>query len=387
MRKTFLPYNQPFIGREETDAVLEVLHSGWLTTGSRVQAFEAALREITGAKHAIALNSCTAGLHLSLLALGVGPGDEVIVPDLCFCAAANVVIHVGATPVIVDVNRESYHIDPAAIERAITSKTKAIIPVHYAGQACDMDRIEAIAERHGLWVIEDAAHAIGVSHGGRNVGTMGTTTSFSFYATKNITTAEGGAVTTDDDALADRIRRMVLHGISREAWKRYSSEGNWYYEVLEPGWKYNLTDLAAAVGVEQLKRIGAFQARRTELAQRLTAGLAGLPGISTPVSLPYSSHAWHLYVIEVEEKKSGISRDALIEALKARNVGTSVHFIPLHRHPAYKSYGGSPESLPVSAQVWERIISLPLYPKMSDQDADDVVAAVRAVVSQSLQAQ
>jgi dTDP-4-amino-4,6-dideoxygalactose transaminase len=380
MRDTFLPYNLPLIGDEEIAAVIEVLKSGWLTTGKRVQEFEALIKDLTGARHAVAVNSCTAGLHLSLIALGVGPGDEVIVPDMTFCATANVVIHVGATPVIVDVTRDTYHIDPDAIERAITPRTKAIIPVHYGGQACDMERIGAIARAHRLFLIEDAAHAIGVEGHGRRVGTLGSTASFSFYVTKNVTTGEGGAVTTDDEQLADRIRRLSLHGISRDAWKRYSAEGTWYYEVLEPGQKCNLTDVAAAIGIPQLEHMHAFHARRAELAARMTEGLRGLPGIQTPRSLPYSNHVWHLYVIEVDETKAGTSRDQMIEELKRRNIGTSVHFIPLHRHPAYQRYGVSAEGLPISEEIFRRIISLPLYPKMSESDVDDVVSAVRDIV-------
>lgn len=381
MRNTFLPYNLPLIGQEEKDAVLEVLDSGWLTTGKKVQEFEARIKEITGAKFAVAMNSCTAGLHLSLVALGIGPGDEVIVPDMTFCATANVVIHTGATPIIVDITPDTYHIDPAAIERAITPKTKAIMPVHYAGQACDMDRIMAIAKKHNLYIIEDAAHSIGVEYKGHQLGTIGTTTSFSFYVTKNVTTAEGGVVTTNDEALADRIRRLTLHGISRDAWKRYSAEGTWYYEVLEPGWKCNLTDLAAAVGIPQLARMSDFYRRRAEIASLLNNGLRDLQGIKTPTTRPDTTNIWHLYVIEVDEKLAGITRDMMIDELKKRNIGTSVHFIPLHRHPAYKPYGVSAETLPVAEEVFTRIISLPLYPKMTDQDAQDVIDAVRDVLA------
>ncbi len=377
MRNTFLPYNVPFIGDEEKRAVLEVLESGWLTTGKKVQLFEEKIKTITGAKFAVAMNSCTAGLHLSLVALNIGPGDEVIVPDLTFCATANVVIHTGATPVIVDVTRDTYHIDPAAIERAITPKTKAIIPVHYAGQACDMEKIMAIAKKHHLFVIEDAAHSIGVTYKDQQLGTLGTTTSFSFYVTKNVTTAEGGVVTTNDEALADRIRRLTLHGISRDAWKRYSAEGTWYYEVLEPGWKCNLTDLAAAVGIPQLDRIPDFYQRRSEIADMLTKGLAGLKGISTPKTRPDTSNIWHLYVIEIDEKEARLSRDRLIDELKKRNIGTSVHFIPLHRHPAYRPYVTSLDQFPISEKVFQRIVSLPLYPKMTVQDTQDVIDALR----------
>jgi dTDP-4-amino-4,6-dideoxygalactose transaminase len=239
-----------------------------------------------------------------------------------------------------------------------------------------MDAIMGIAKERDLRVVEDAAHSIGVTYRGRQLGTIGTATAFSFYATKNISTAEGGAVTTDDDALADRIRRLTLHGIGRDAWKRYSAEGSWYYEVMEPGYKCNLTDLAAALGIPQLERMGWFYRRRAELAERLTAGLRGLPGISCPRTRPDSSNIWHLYVIEVDEAAAGISRDDMIVELKKRNIGTSVHFIPLHRHPAYQPYGVKAQDLPVAEQVFARIISLPLYPKMSDEDADDVIAAI-----------
>lgn len=381
MRTTFLPYNLPYIGDEEIASVVNVLKSGWLTTGSVTHEFEEIIKELTGAKHAIALNSCTAGLHLSLVALGVGPGDEVIVPDMTFCATANVVIHTGAKPVIVDVMRDTYHIDPVAIERAITPKTKAIIPVHYAGQACDMDRIMAIAKKHNLHIVEDAAHSIGVTYKGKQIGTFGISTSFSFYVTKNVTTAEGGVVTTNDDAIADRIRILTLHGISRDAWKRYTAEGTWYYEVTEPGFKCNLTDLAAAVGIPQMKRIDWFYQRRAELADMLTNGLKDLPGISTPKTRPDTSNIWHLYVIEVDEQQTGISRDKMIDELKKLNIGTSVHFIPLHRHPAYKPYNVSSEKFPVAEDIFQRIISLPLYPKMSNQDVQDVIDAIRDVLA------
>jgi len=380
MRQTFLPYNLPSIGEEEISAVTDVLRSGWLTTGAVAKKFEEECCRITGAKYAVALNSCTAGLHLSLVALGIGPGDEVIVPDMTFCATANVVIHTGATPVVVDILRDTYHINPEALERAITPRTKAIIPVHYAGQACDMDRIMAIAKKHHLFVVEDAAHSIGVEYKGQQIGTIGDTTSFSFYVTKNVTTAEGGVVTTNDEALADRIRRLTLHGISRDAWKRYSAEGTWYYEVLEPGFKCNLTDVAAAIGITQLKRMPEFYRRRSELAQRLTNGLKGLPGITTPTSVTYGSNIWHLYVIEVDQEKTGIFRDDMISEIKKLNIGTSVHFIPLHRHPAYAPYGLTATNLPVSEEVFTRIISLPLYPSMTDQDADDVISAIKQLI-------
>jgi dTDP-4-amino-4,6-dideoxygalactose transaminase len=382
MRSTFLPYNLPSIGDEEIREVTDALQSGWITTGPRVKKFEESFQKLTGAAYACAADSCTAGMHMALIALGVGPGDEVIVPDMTFCATANVVFHVGAMPVIVDVLRDTYHIDPEAIERAITRKTKAIMPVHYGGQICDMDRILDIAQRHHLKVLEDSAHTIDVQYKGRKVGTIGDVTVFSFYATKNITTAEGGMVTTNNGDLAEKIRILTLHGISKDAWKRYTAEGTWYYEVVEEGFKYNMSDIAGALGIRQLERLPAFMKRRRRLAEYFNRELAPIPGISVPKELPYNKHGWHLYVIEIEEEKAGISRNDFITKMKEMNIGTSVHFIPLHRHPLYrKRLGVNDSQYPTSSEIFNHIVSLPLYPKMTDDDAKDVFHAVRSIVS------
>lgn len=378
MADNFLPYHVPSIGPQEIAAVSAALESHWITAGPRVQEFQKAFRAFVGSEHALAVDSCTAGLHVVLAALGIGPGDEVIVPDMTFCATANVVMHVQAKPVIADVTRDTYHIDPAAIERSITPKTKAIIPVHYGGQLCDMDAIMDIAQRHRLFVIEDSAHTIGVKYRGRMVGTIGNATVFSFYATKNLTTAEGGMITTDDDDLAEKIRILTLHGISKDAWKRYSAQGTWYYEVVAEGFKYNMTDLEAALGLVQLRRLPEFMARRRRLAERFNAGLKDVRGIRIPATLPYNDHGWHLYVVEINEQVCGVSRDRFIEAMREHGIGTSVHFIPLHRHPLYRNkLGVKPEQFQRSEEIYQRIVSLPLYPAMRDEDADRVISAVQ----------
>lgn len=380
MRTTFLPYHRPSIGRHEIDAVVETLESGWLTTGPRTRQFESAFAEAVGARHAIAVNSCTAALHLALDAAGVSPGDEVIVPTMTFAATAEVVTYFGATPVLVDCQRDTWNIDPLGIERALTPKTKAIVPVHYAGQPCDMAEIMAIGRRAGVKVIEDAAHALPASYRGEPVGRIGDATCFSFYATKTLSTGEGGMITTEDDAAAERMRMMALHGISKDAWKRYTAEGSWYYEILHPGFKYNLTDVAAALGVEQLKRQDEFLAARTAIARRYTEAFADVSGLRCPVAQADRGHAWHLYVVEVDEERFGLSRNDFIEALRAAGIGTSVHFIPLHLHPYYRDrFGFAGADFPRAFDAYQRIVSLPIYPAMSEQDIEDVIEAVHAV--------
>lgn len=381
MRKELLPYNLPFVGDAEVAAVSEVLRSGWLTTGARARELEQRVARLTGARHAVAVNSCTAGMHLALVALGIGPGDEVIVPDMTFCATANAVIHAGARPVIVDVERDSYQIDPNAVEKAITPRTRAILPVHYGGQACDMDAILSVARARGLFVVEDAAHALGAEYRGRRVGELGDVASFSLHATKNVTAGEGGVVTTNDERLSERIRRLTLHGLSRDAWNRYAAQGTWQYQVTECGYKYNLTDIAAALAVCQLERLDFFQRRRAQLAGFLTESLAKLPGLTTRRVRAESSHVWHLFVVEVDPIATGLTRDALVVELRARNIGTSVHYIPLHRHPAYSAYVAG-QDFPQAEAIFGRIISLPLYPRMSDQDAQDVIDALSDAVQQ-----
>jgi dTDP-4-amino-4,6-dideoxygalactose transaminase len=383
IRESFLPFAAPLLGDEEVQGVVECLRSGWLTTGMKVREFETAFAKYIGAKHAIAVNSCTSALHLALEAAGVKPGDEVITSPMTFTATAAVVEHLRAKPVFADIDAETMNIDPAAIEAKITPRTKAILPVHFAGQACDMDAIEAIARRHGLVVVEDAAHAIPTRYQGRLVGTLSPLTCFSFYATKNITTGEGGMVTTDDDRYAARIRLMTLHGMNKDAWKRYMQGGAWAYDVIAPGYKYNLTDVAAAIGLPQLRRCDEFHARRMEIAQKYDEGFASLRGVSTPAVRDPKSHGWHLYVIQVGANQLTIDRDAFIQALGERNIGVSVHFIPLHLQPYYRdTYGLRSEDFPRATAAFHRIISLPLYARMSDADVQDVIDAVTDVAEQ-----
>jgi dTDP-4-amino-4,6-dideoxygalactose transaminase len=380
MRDSFLPYCLPFIGEEEIAEVADSLRSGWVTTGPKVQRFEQEFAAYTGARHAVAVNSCTAALHVSLAALGVGPGDEVIVPTLTFCATANVVVHLGAKPVIVDVDR-NFQIDPEGVRRAIGARTKAIIPVHYGGQACALREILELAGSHGIPVIEDAAHAAGAEYAGSRIGTHGRAACFSFYAIKNMTTGEGGMITTNDDGLAARLRLLSLHGMSRDAWKRYTEAGSWHYEVLEPGYKYNMTDMQAALGIHQLRRLDGFIRRRQEIAAVFDEAFSNLQELLLPARLPGRNHTFHLYPIRIEVGRLQLNRSEFIEQLRARNIGASVHFIPLHRHQFYRErYGYRPQQFPVAEEIFRGLLSLPLYPKMTGRDARDVVAAVREVV-------
>jgi dTDP-4-amino-4,6-dideoxygalactose transaminase len=381
MRPQFLPYCLPTIGEAEIAEVADSLRSGWVTTGPKVKRFEAEFARYTGVEHAIAVSSCTAALHVTLAALDIGPGDEVIVPTLTFCSTANVVVHLGATPVVVDIDRE-YQISPAAVEAAITPQTRAIIPVHYAGQACDLDELRALAAPQGIDIVEDAAHAAGSEYRGRKIGGHGRAAAFSFYATKNMTTGEGGMITTDDDALAARMRLLALHGMSHDAWKRYSAAGSWYYEVVEAGYKDNMTDMQAAMGIHQLRALDGFIARRREIAQRYGQAFAGMDEIVTPHERPDRSHTYHLYAIRLAADRLSIDRQQFIDALRRANIGTSVHFIPLHRHPFYqKKYGYRPEQFPVAEEIYAGLLSLPLYPRMSDADVEDVIEAVLATTA------
>jgi dTDP-4-amino-4,6-dideoxygalactose transaminase len=383
VRTEFLPFSLPSLGDEEIDEVVACLRSGWLTTGRKVREFETAFEAYLGGGRALAVNSCTAALHLALEAVGVGPGDEVVTSPMTFAATAAVVEHLGAHPVLVDCEPGTLNIDAHQIEARITRRTRALVPVHFAGQACDMDAIMSIARRHGIPVIEDAAHALPTRYHGRLVGTIGDITCFSFYATKNITTGEGGMVVTQNECYAERMRIMHLHGLSRDAWKRYTQHGSWRYDILAPGFKYNLTDIAAAIGIQQLKRNDAFHDRRRFIARRYTQALAGLRGVTVPPVADAAGHAWHLYVIQVHPEDLTIDRDRFITHLIERNIGVSVHFIPIHLHPFYRDkYGLQPSDYPNAHAAAQRIVSLPLYPGMTDQDVDDVIGAVRAVTEE-----
>ncbi|WP_137171892.1 DegT/DnrJ/EryC1/StrS aminotransferase family protein [Massilia sp. HP4] len=394
---TFLPFALPDIGEEEIRAVEACLRSGWVTTGPVTRRFEAAFRDYLGAEvEAIAVNSATAGLHLALEAAGIEPDDEVIVPTLTFTASAEVVRYLGARPVFVDSDPHTLNLDPAAVAAAITARTRAIVPVHFGGMAADMDTIVRLARRHGLRVIEDAAHAFPTRHHGRLVGTLDSdVTVFSFYANKTMTTGEGGMVVTRDPRLAERIRCMRLHGISRDAFDRYVSRTpSWYYEVVAAGFKYNLTDIASAIGIEQLRKIDRFQQRRAELARRYDDALADLPLVlpARPAPGSGSTHAWHLYVVRLDRAARGpggarrtgvdrIGRDALIARLAERGIGTSVHFIPLHRQPYWRdSCGLHAADFPVAEAAFEAMLTLPLYTRMTDADQERVIAALHELL-------
>jgi dTDP-4-amino-4,6-dideoxygalactose transaminase len=377
----FLPFALPEIGDDEIAEVVDTLKSGWVTTGPKAKRFEDDFSAFLGdpSLQSMAVNSATAGLHLALEALGIGPGDEVITTTHTFTATAEVVRYLGADVVLVDIDPATLCIDPAAVEAAITPRTKAIVPVHYAGLAADMPSLLAIAKKHGLKVVEDAAHALPTTCGGALIGTLQSdVTVFSFYANKTITTGEGGMVVTRDAELAKRIKVMRLHGMSRDAFDRFTATvPSWYYEIVAPGFKYNLTDIAAAMGIHQLKRLQGFQARRVQLAAQLDAALAGLPVITPPQPQPGDQHAWHLYVLRLADGAS-VDRDTLIERLFADGIGCSVHYIPLHLQPYWRDrYALRPEQFPHSQHAYERMLSLPLYTRMTDADVQRVAAAVR----------
>jgi len=379
-RREFLPFSPPCIGEEEIAEVVDSLRSQWITTGPKTKRFESEFREFIGAPAALALNSCTAGLHTALVALGIGPGAEVITTPMTFAASANVIEHVGARTVIVDVEPDTLNIDPRKIEEAITDRTAAIIVVHYTGHPADMEPIREIAARRGIHVIEDAAHSLPASYRGERIGSASNFVAFSFYATKNLTTAEGGMLTGDPE-LVDRARIISLHGMSRDAWKRYEKGGSWEYEVVFPGFKYNMTDLQAAIGLQQLRKLGEMQsARRAVVAQYLDA-FRDEPVLELPEARSDVEHAWHVYMVRLRLEMLRIDRAQFIRELTARNIGTSVHFIPVHLHPYYRNkYSLKPMDFPVAFTNHERQLSLPLHPKLSRQDVGDVSAAVLDVI-------
>lgn len=379
----FIPFALPHVTQAEIDAVVDVLRSSWITTGPRAKALEAEFGAAVGAPHCLAVSSCTAALHLALEAAGVGEGDEVIVPTLTFAATAEVVDYLGAVPVLVDVRASDHNVDPLAVADAIGPRTRAIIPVHFGGVPADMDEIVALAQPRGIAVVADAAHAFPCAYRGRNVGTLADVTCFSFYATKTITTGEGGAAVTPRADWADRMRVMSLHGISRDAWKRYMADGSWYYEILAAGFKYNLTDVAAALGLAQLARAEEMRARRASIAERYDDAFEDLEELERLHPPLDRTNAHHLYVLKVDPDGLEIDRAAFIQALGARGVGCSVHFIPLHEHPYYReTFGYRPESLPVAHAIYQRSVSLPIYSAMSDAQVEQVIADVRAVVEE-----
>jgi len=394
MTRDFLPFALPFIGEEEISEVVATLRSGWITTGPRTHDFEEEFAQYIGSKHAIAVNSCTAALHLGLYAIDLKPGDSVITTPLTFAATAEVIHYFGAQSIFVDIDPETLNIDLEKIRECLEDKARrqrvrAIIPVHVGGLPCEMDSILEIARHYGLRVIEDAAHALPTGYRGRMIGTIGDITAFSFYANKNITTGEGGMATTDNDEYAETMRIMRLHGISKDAWKRYTAKGSWYYEIHQPGFKYNLTDIAAAIGIQQLKKCDQFHKKRENIARMYHHGLADVEEISLPPDDFDSAHAgengfqhaWHLYVIRLNLKKLATTREEFIDILKKRKIGTSVHFIPLHMQPFYREkYGYRAEDFPNAKAAYQGIVSLPIYPRMTDDDVNYVISVVKETI-------
>jgi len=382
VRTKFLPLAVPFVGEREKALVLETLDSGWITTGTRALELGDRVAALAGARHGLAVSSATAALHLGLVANGVHEGDEVITSVNTFVACVNVMEHCGARPVIADIEADTLCIDPAAVQRALTERTKAIMPIDYGGHPCDMDRIEALARPRNLAIIEDAAHALGAAWGDRPVGSRATVTAFSFYATKNLTTGEGGCAVTNDGELNDRMRSLSLHGMDRDAWKRYTDTGSWYYEVTAAGYKYNLSDVLAAIGLGQLERFDDMQKRRHAVAAAYDRLLGDVPEVRRPAVRPGVTHARHLYPIALELERLRIDRAQFIQELRAENIGSSVHFIPIHMHPHFRNSLGLREGMfPVAEDAYRRAVSLPLFPGMTERDVEDVVAAVRKIVA------
>jgi len=386
--RKFIPFHVPSIGEEEIAEVSSTLRSGWLTSGERTARFERDFQAYTGARHALAVNSCTAGLHLALAALDITEGDEVITTPLTFCATVNTILHVGATPVLADVLPDG-NIDPESIAERITPRTRAIIPVHLAGHPCRMDAIWDLARRHNLKVIEDAAHATDMKYRGMAPGAPSPSgrasdaVAFSFYATKNITTGEGGMVTTNDQKLAERMRVLCLHGISKDAWNRYSEKGSWYYEVIEAGFKYNLSDVQSAIGIHQLAKVERFHALRTAYAGVYNRRLADVDEIETPPVCTYGRHAWHLYEMRLNLDRLEIPRDRVIAELKGRGIGTSVHFIPIPLHPFFRQWAQLKQNqCPRAMELYSRMISLPLYPSLTMEQIQFVTDSIKQIAAQ-----
>jgi len=380
MRQTFLPYSPPLIGEEEIAEVIDTLRSGWITTGPKTKQFEREFADFIGAPAALAVSSATDAMLVGLAALGIGPGDQVITTPMTFCSTVHVIEHLGAQPVLVDVEPDTLNIDPEQVTCAVTPRTRAIMPVHLYGHPCEMDALLDIAARHSLHVVEDAAHALPARYKGRMVGTLGTLTAFSFYATKNLTTAEGGMLTGAPD-LIEQARMWSLHGMSRDAYKRYSAEGSWYYEVILPGFKCNMTDIQAAIGLHQLRKLPQFQARRRKIVRRYNEAFSRFEELRTPVERPQVEHAWHLYALRLNVERLTIDRAQFVQELGARNIGSSVHFIPIHLHPYYRDkYEYRPQDFPVAYHSYQTLVSLPLNLQMNDQDVDDVITAVSDIV-------
>lgn len=377
MRDTFLPFGLPDVGHEEAHEIRDAIISGWITNGPKTRRFESEFAAKVGAKHAIAVNSGTAALHLALEALGLEPNDEVITSPYTFAATAEVIRYFRAKPVFVDIQPDTLNLDPAAVEKAITHRTRALLPVHIGGLPVDLTVIQSLAQQHNLFVIEDAAHAFPAHYKGEPIGSISDMTCFSFYATKTLTTAEGGMICTQNSDWADRCRLMSLHGINRDTWDRYASPGSWYYEVVVPGFKYNMNDIAAAMGLVQLRKADAMWQRRCEIAQRYDDAFGEMAQFQIPTRHDHSRHARHLYILRLHLEQWQIDRDRFIDELQQLQIGTSVHFIPLHIHAFYRDrYGYTPDDFPVAYREFQRAVSLPIYSRMTDEDVTDVIDAV-----------
>ena len=380
-REDFIPYNLPDITQAEIDEVVDTLRSGWIAKGPRTLKFEKEFAEYLGAKHAIAVNSCTAALHVSLLTQNIGPGDEVITTPMTFASTASTILHCSAKPVFADIDYRTGCIDPEEIAKKITPHTKAIVPVHYSGQVCDLDRIYELADEHNLYVSEDAAHALWSRYKGRLIGNkLRGAASYSFYATKNLATGDGGMLVTDRDDIAERARILVGQGMSHNAWTRYAKGGSWKYDIVEPGYKYNMFDIQAALGLVQLSRMEEMQTRRLAIAARYQEEFGKIDAVEPPFVPEFTTHCWHLYVLRIVPELLTIDRDQFIVELNERNVGTSVHFIPTHTMTAYQKLGWKEGDFPMAEKHFNRIISLPLYPTMTDEQVQYVIDAVRDIV-------
>jgi dTDP-4-amino-4,6-dideoxygalactose transaminase len=373
-----IPFDRPTISEAAIAEVVDSLRSGWITTGPKVKQFEADFAAYVDAEHAIALSSATAALHVALVGRGIGPGDEVITTPLTFCSTAHVVEHTGARVVLADVDSQTYNIDPKAVEAAITPRTRAVIPVHLAGLPCQMDALKALCQIHNLFLLEDAAHAAGATYQGQAIGAIGDATAFSFYATKNLTTAEGGMLTTNDADLAQQVRVLALHGMSRDAWKRYTQAGSWAYDVVEAGFKYNMPDVLAALGLWQLKELDANIAARRRLADRYSAAFANTPQLIPPPAIPEGvTHAHHLYILRLQLDQMTIGRSEFIDRLKQAGIGASVHFIPLYHHQYYRNrYRWTPDQFPNCQTIFESCLSLPVYPMLTDEQQDYIIETI-----------
>lgn len=384
MRSSYLIFGQPLIEEAEIDEVVKSLRAAWLGTGPKVAEFERRIASYKGSPYAVAVNSCTAGLHLACLALELGPGDEVIVPAMTFAATVNSVVISGATPVLVDVERDTFNIDPEQVRRAITPRTKAVMPVHFAGRACNMDALLQLARRHGLKIIEDCAHAVETEYRGSKAGTIGDCGILSFYSTKNIVTGEGGMVLTGNSDIAARIKVLALHGLSKDAWKRFSDAGYNHYDVVEIGFKYNMMDLQAAIGMHQICRVEEYWQNRLRVWEKYNRAFVDLP-VSLPAPLdPESRHGLHLYTLLIDEKVSPVSRDEFILELHRRNIGTGVHYRAIPVHPVYQRlFGWKSNDYPIADAIGRMTVSLPLSAKLTDKDSDDVIDTVRDVFRSS----